>query len=95
MLKCDLHDYIEIICLYRYRVELTMKDNAIIEGVFFDTGFSGEKSDSACKSIEKVEVIKGQLSKNQQPVTVEIHNIKHIRVLTENAKFTHLTLSDD
>ncbi|WP_153913538.1 Rho-binding antiterminator [Shewanella sp. TC10] len=95
MLKCDLHDYIEILCLYRYHVELSMKDSSIIDGVFFDTGFSFEKLASTNKPAEKVEVIKGQLSQTQQPIIVEIRNIKHIKVLTENAKFTYLTLRDD
>ncbi|WP_020485400.1 Rho-binding antiterminator [Methylomonas sp. MK1] len=31
-IACDLHDYIEIACLYGYRVRLTLKDKGIVEG---------------------------------------------------------------
>lgn len=31
-IACDLHDYIEIACLYGYQVRLTLKDKRIVEG---------------------------------------------------------------
>ena len=32
-LKCDLHDYLEIACLYKFKVELTLKDDTKISGI--------------------------------------------------------------
>lgn len=31
-LPCDLHDYIEIACLYGYQLRLTLKDHQVVEG---------------------------------------------------------------
>ncbi len=37
MISCHQHDYIEIVCMYRYPVKLTLKSGAVIEGVAADT----------------------------------------------------------
>lgn len=37
MISCDQHDYIEIVCMYRYPVKLTMKSGAVIKGTALDT----------------------------------------------------------
>ena len=37
MMSCEQHDYIEIACLYRYSVILTLKSGEIISGIAFDT----------------------------------------------------------
>jgi Rho-binding antiterminator len=36
MLHCDLHDYLEIACMYNYRVELVFKTGATVEGKAMD-----------------------------------------------------------
>jgi Rho-binding antiterminator len=33
ILKCDLHDYLEIACLYKFEVELILKDKTKILGI--------------------------------------------------------------
>ena len=35
-ISCELHDFLEIACLYGYRVKLTLKDQQIIEGNAID-----------------------------------------------------------
>lgn len=37
MISCNQHDYIEIVCMYRYPVKLTLKSGEIIEGIAVDT----------------------------------------------------------
>ena len=37
MITCDQHDYIEIVCTFRYPIKLTMKSGAEIECIAFDT----------------------------------------------------------
>lgn len=37
MISCNQHDYIEIVCMYRYPVKLTLKSGEIIQGVAVDT----------------------------------------------------------
>jgi len=36
MISCDLHDYIEIACMYRLPVELELKDGVIQQGTAMD-----------------------------------------------------------
>lgn len=43
LIPCQLHDYIEIVCLYGYRVRLTLKNGEIIEGKAVDTAVDQEK----------------------------------------------------
>ena len=38
LLKCDLHDYIEIVCLYRIEVEITLQNNVCLTGIPLTTG---------------------------------------------------------
>lgn len=37
MISCDQHDYIEIACMYRYPIKLTMKSGSVIECTALDT----------------------------------------------------------
>ena len=37
MISCDDYDYIEVACMYRYEIKLTMKSGRLIEGVAVDT----------------------------------------------------------
>ena len=37
MISCNHYDYIEIVCMHRYPIKLTMKNGAIIEGIALDT----------------------------------------------------------
>ena len=38
MISCHQHDYIEIACLYRLRLQLTLIDGETLEGIARDTG---------------------------------------------------------
>lgn len=37
MISCGDYDYIEIVCLYRYPVKLTLKSGEVVEGQAIDT----------------------------------------------------------
>lgn len=37
MISCEQHDYIEIACLYNYRVRLTLDSGVQLEGAAVDT----------------------------------------------------------
>jgi len=45
MITCDQHDYIEIACMYRYPIKLTLKSGTVIEGVGLDTAFDENRNE--------------------------------------------------
>ncbi|QEY58046.1 transcriptional regulator [Pseudomonas sp. C27(2019)] len=48
MLTCDQHDYIEIVCTFRYPIKLTMKSGMVMDCVALDTA-RNENSDECIK----------------------------------------------
>ena len=50
MLNCHIHDYVEIACLYRILVRLTMKDSISFEGVAQDIVLNDSRQE--CLSIK-------------------------------------------
>ena len=44
MLKCDLHDYVEIVCLYHYPLKLTLCSGEVLSGTAQTTCYN-EKRD--------------------------------------------------
>ncbi len=45
ILACDLHDYIEIACMFRYRVTITLKSGASFLGTAHNTLTNQEKQE--------------------------------------------------
>ena len=43
IISCELHDYLEIACLYHYQVKLTLKNQHLIEGKALDVFTDAEK----------------------------------------------------
>lgn len=76
-MSCDLHDYLEIACMYGYSVKLTLRDNQTLEGKALDTMTSADKR-------EYLVIDTGQ---KQQ---IELGQLKKLQVLTPNAKFTEV-----
>lgn len=57
MLNCDLHDYVEIVCLYHYPLKLTLHSGATVTGT----------ADTTCYNDNRQEclVIQHKMSKQQ------------------------------
>ena len=79
VIACQIHDYIEIACLYGYRVKLILKDGASLEGRAIDIFTSPEKR-------EFLLIDKGR----QQPI--ELNQVHKMEVLTANAQFKEVIL---
>lgn len=45
MLKCDLHDYIEIVCLYHYPLKLTLSSGAVLAGTALTTRYNDQRQE--------------------------------------------------
>ena len=45
MLNCDLHDYIEIVCLYHYPLKLTLSSGAVLTGTALTTRYNNQRQE--------------------------------------------------
>ena len=78
-ISCELHDYLEIACMYGYRVKLTIKNQQTIEGKAVDTVTTAEKREYL--------VIDNGHEKHE----VELNQLVKMEVLTPNAKFKNVS----
>jgi Rho-binding antiterminator len=75
MISCAHYDYIEIACLYRYAIRLTLKSGAIIEGIALDTA----------RNVSLEECIK--IKTNQTESLVILDQIVTLEALINNPHF--------
>lgn len=75
MISCNDYDYIEIVCLYRYPVRLTLKSGQTIEGKALDTA----------RNQDKQETIK--LDQNGVEQLVVLDDLSLLEVLVDNPHF--------
>jgi len=45
MISCDLHDTIEIVCLYSYPIRLLLKSGAHVTGTALDTAYDADRNE--------------------------------------------------
>lgn len=76
-ISCDLHDFVEVACMYGYQLKLILKNDQIIEGKAIDIVNSPEKNE--CLVID---------SGTRQ--LVELIRLAKMEVLTPNAKFSEV-----
>lgn len=76
-ISCDLHDFVEVACMYKYQVRLTLKNCQIIEGKAIDI----------TNSITKQEYL---VIDNVSRQYIELTQLDKIQVLTPNAKFCEI-----
>ncbi|MDG1904558.1 MAG: Rho-binding antiterminator [Arenicella sp.] len=86
-LSCDLHDYIEIACLYSYALKLTLTDSTVINAVAIDTKMSNKQEFIVVKDV-KVESGKPEWTDNEHSlVEIPLKSLDKIEALSLNAKF--------
>jgi Rho-binding antiterminator len=77
-MPCELHDYLEIACLYGYRVKLTLKDRKTIEGLAINMITTDERREFL-------------LIENKGIHEIDLNQLSQMKVLTPNAKFSDVT----
>ena len=75
MISCNEYDYIEIVCMHRYPIKLTMKLGEVIEGVALDTQ----------RNEAREECIKVDVSGTEELIVLD--NISRLEVGVENPHF--------
>ena len=76
VISCELHDFIEVACMYGYRLKLTLKNDQTIEGKAIDIVNSSQKRECL--------VIASEDNTCQQ---INLTELAKMQVLTPNAKF--------
>ncbi len=76
-ISCELHDYIEVVCMYGYQLKLILKNGQIIEGKAIDI----------ITATEQREYLVIDNGAQQQ---IELTQLAKIRVITPHAKFNEI-----
>ncbi|MEM1437809.1 MAG: Rho-binding antiterminator [Pseudomonadota bacterium] len=79
-IACDLHDHIEVACLYRYELEVHLADGTVVTGRALTTQTRRDKTEHLI------------LGTNEDSRPVPLHDIRRIDVTTPGARFTSLSL---
>lgn len=75
MISCDQHDYIEIVCTFRYPVKLFMKSGVVLEGIALDTQFNNNKEECVLVEIDG------------HPQLIVLDDLSQLDVLVDNPHF--------
>jgi Rho-binding antiterminator len=75
LLKCDLHDYLEIACLFRVKVELTLKDNTRVVGMPITIKIDSERNECVV------------VMTDGQQTLVQTNSLSQMRALVVNHHF--------
>ena len=78
-IACDLHDYLEIACMYHYQLKCVLKNGQTLEGTAIDT-ITQDKREYL--------LIEGGDNERQK---IELTQLKKLEVITANAKFKEVT----
>jgi len=76
MIRCDIHDYIEIACLYKIEISLTLTSGEEVTGVASTTIIDARKQE--CIVIER----------GDESASIVLDTIKTMTAVTANPHFT-------
>lgn len=80
MIRCGHYDYIELVCLFRYPIELTLKSGEMMTGVARDTVRNQAREECILLCGETGEAL------------VILDRIHKLKVLVENPHFKEVVL---
>lgn len=83
-ISCERYDYLEIACLYAYRVRLTLYSGEIVEGKAITTSVNSLRKEVLVLDVGEQQQVKKE---------VETEKLKTLDVLTANARFKHMDFS--
>jgi Rho-binding antiterminator len=72
-ISCNLHDYLEIACMYHYQVKIELRDNQLLEGKAIDIVITDGREYLVIE--------------NGQKHHIELTHLLKLRPITANAKF--------
>ena len=90
-MKCDLHDYVEIACLYNYKLELTLKDGTLLNAIAIDTKTSNKQEFILLKNAQMMGGNRVWVTQEKRSTEIPLDSLVKIKVLSPNAKFDDIT----
>ena len=82
MLSCENYDYIEIACMHRFAIKLTLKSGDIVVGTALDTLHNDNKQ----------ECVKVLVEKTEQSVVLD--EVVKLEAVTANPHFQQISFLD-
>ena len=82
MMTCHEYDYIEIVCMQRYPIRLTLKTGDILEGIAFDTQLNQARE----------ECIKVKVDDVTQWIVLD--SLSKLEVCVANPHFTQVSFTE-
>ena len=79
MIRCDLHDYIEIACTYRFPIKLTLKSGEVVKCRALDTEQNKDRRECVKVEVSGVERL------------IELEDILLMEALVDNPHFARVT----
>lgn len=77
VISCELHDFVEVACMYNYQLKLILKNGEVIEGKAVDI-----------LSVDQQELL--DIDDNGEKKQVDLMALAKMKVLTPNAKFSEV-----
>ena len=78
MISCNEYDYVEIVCMYRYPVNITLKSGSMIEGIALDTQYNDERKECIKVDVDDTETLITLASIDMLEVGIENPHFKQI-----------------
>ncbi|MEL6950222.1 MAG: Rho-binding antiterminator [Pseudomonadota bacterium] len=78
-IACDLHDHIEVACLFRYELAIQLRDGTSVTGKALTTRTLGDKTEHLL------------LGTKGDSTSVPLNDIRQIDVTTPGARFSSLS----
>ncbi len=78
MISCSNYDYIEIVCMFNYPVEITMKSGEVISGSALDTA----------RNAQREECLKIKIGDSEMLVVLD--SMAKLKVSVENPHFSEV-----
>lgn len=79
MISCSNYDYVEIACMYKYTLVLTLRNGEQVKGTAIDTARNPERQECLLLRLD-----------NRDELVV-LNHIQTLTVTTPNAQFTQVT----
>ena len=81
MISCNLYDHIELVCLFRYPVAITLKSGEVVDGVALDTARNDQQQE--CIKIRGTD----------HNILIQLEQIATLTITTDNPHFVTVSFN--